>query len=80
MPSNFRIVRETETPPPAELPYSLDHYSAAGNLIETLGYYPDVASGRKAFDAAVRHGPQRHLCLRREGRVIAKHEPREERG
>ena len=49
----FRIVRETEAPLP-ELPYSLDHFSAAGNPIETLGYYPDLGSGRAVFDAAVR--------------------------
>lgn len=64
----FRIVRETEAPLP-ELPYSLDHFSAAGNPIETLGYYPDLASGRGAFDAAVRHRPQRRLCLRNRARV-----------
>lgn len=69
-----RIIREPYQA--AELRYTLDHFDAAGNLIDTLGRYPDLASGRKALDAAARHRPQRHLSLRDGARVIAKHEPR----
>jgi len=46
------------------MPYTLDHFDAAGNLIDTRGRFADLASGRQAFDTAVRHRPQRHLCLR----------------
>ena len=58
----------------AELPFSLDHFVAAGSLIDTLGRYPDLTSGQQAFDAAVRHRPQRRLSLRHEAPV--QHEPR----
>ena len=50
-------------------------YDIAGNLIAELGRYPDLDSAREAFDAAVRHRPQRRLYLRRSARVIARHEP-----
>jgi len=69
-----RIIREPRGPP-RELPYSLDHYDAAGNHVAELGRYPDLASGREAFAAAVRHRPQRHLFLRRGAQVIARNEP-----
>jgi len=69
-----RIEREPY-PEPAR-PYSLDHFDAGGNLIDELGRYGDLTSAREAFDAEVRRRPQRHLCLRRGARVIAKHEPK----
>ncbi|HKD78033.1 MAG TPA: hypothetical protein VKB76_21170 [Ktedonobacterales bacterium] len=61
---------------PGELPFTVDHFDIAGNLINTLGRYPDLASGRQAFDDAVSHRPQRIIYLRRRTRVIASHEPR----
>lgn len=69
-----RIVRETYEPP-GKQPYSVDHFDAAGNLIETLVRCADLATARMAFDIAVRHRPQRRLCLRNGAQVIAKHEP-----
>ena len=74
--STIRGVKIAREPyPQRELPYSVDHFDAAGNLLATLGRYPDLASGRVAFDAAVRHRPQRHLCLRNGARVVVRHEP-----
>jgi len=68
-----RIEREPYREP--ERPYRVDWYDAAGNMIETLGRYADLTTGREAFAAAVRHRPRRHLCLRRDVRVVARHEP-----
>lgn len=65
---------------PAELPFTLHYFDAVDNLIETLRRYPDLASGRQAFDAAVRHRRQRRLCLRHGAQVLAKHEPRCRKG
>jgi hypothetical protein len=61
--------------PEPELPFSLDHFDRHGNLIATLGRYRDLATGREAFATAVRHRPQRHLCLRNRAQVLARHEP-----
>jgi hypothetical protein len=69
-----RIIRESYEPPGQ--PYSVDHFHpTTGSLIYTLGRYPDLDSARAAFRHAVRHRPQRHLCLRNGAQVIAKHEP-----
>jgi hypothetical protein len=68
-----RIVREAGEP--TELPFGLDHYDAAGNLIDCLGRYPDLTTGREAFDDAVRMRPHRRVCLRHGGPVIVRHEP-----
>ena len=70
----FRIVREPYASL-AETPFTVDHFDAAGNLIATLGSYPDLASGRQAFNDAVRHRPQRRLFLRHGAQVVAKHPP-----
>ena len=58
-----------------KLRYSLDHYGARDNHIAQLGAYADLDTAREAFAAAVRHRPQRYLCLRQGTRVIARHEP-----
>ena len=69
-----RIIRELEEPPVAR-PFTLDHYDARDNHIAQLGAYADLDAAREAFAAAVRHRPQRYLCLRQGTRVIASHEP-----
>ena len=69
-----RIIYDSDPEPEGR--YTLDHFDQRGNWIAELGRYADLTSGRKAFAAAVRHRPQRHLSLRDGARVIAKHEPR----
>jgi len=68
-----RIVREHSEPP--EWPFALDVFDAAANLIGTLGRYADLASGRMAFNDAVRMRPHRRVCLRHGAQVVASHEP-----
>jgi hypothetical protein len=55
-----------------ERPFTVDHFDYHGNLIATLGRYPDLASGRTAFNDAVRMRPHRSVCLRHGGQVIAR--------
>ena len=70
-----RIERVPHEPARAELPFTVDHFDQDDNLIETLGRYADLTTGRAAFAAAVRHRPQRRFCLRHRAQVVARHEP-----